>query len=273
MSRDDPNAWALAQPSYGVATTEREIRSKRQKANTFAQVAIFDADYLGWGDYPPDEVEGAELIPAEVWRNMANDTPDLSGARTLAVDRSPDRKTWAIAAAQRTTDGRIHLEVGYFDAASSSEVVAYLVSLVIDWDPRALVIDSRSAAAPLQPYLADAGVEAEMANSSDFAMASGGFLDDALSGRLSHCGQRILDDAVASATKRDLAGGIAWDRARDGSIAPLVAATLSHWGLLQLPPPVRMPVGPAFTESSPHSDEDGSPMQDDGFIDLDRVAF
>jgi hypothetical protein len=51
-------------------------------------------------------------------------------------------------------------------------------------------------------------------------------------GRLSHCGQRILDDAVASATKRDLAGGVDWDRARDGS--PLVAATLAHWGLLQL---------------------------------------
>jgi hypothetical protein len=72
-----------------------------------------------------------------------------------------------------------------------------------------------------------------MTNTNEFAMACGGFLDDALSGRLSHCSQRILDDAVASATKRDLAGGIAWDRARDGSIAPLVAATLAHFGLLQ----------------------------------------
>jgi hypothetical protein len=74
---------------------------------------------------------------------MTNEYPDLTGARTLAVDRSPDRKTWAIAAAQRTTDGRIHIEVGYFDEASSSEVVERLIDIVTDWDPIALMIDSR----------------------------------------------------------------------------------------------------------------------------------
>ncbi|WP_317474342.1 hypothetical protein, partial [Cronobacter sakazakii] len=46
MARTDPETWVAAQPSYGVATNEREIRSKLQKAKTLEQRAIFDADYL-----------------------------------------------------------------------------------------------------------------------------------------------------------------------------------------------------------------------------------
>lgn len=64
-------------------------------------------------------------------------------------------------------------------------------------------------------------------------MGCGGFLDDALAGELSHTGQQVLNDAVASATKRDLpGGGFAWDRQPGGSIAQLMAATLAHWSLL-----------------------------------------
>jgi hypothetical protein len=61
-----------------------------------------------------------------------------------------------------------------------------------------------------------------------------GFLDDALAGQLSHSGQQVLNDAVASAVKRDPpGGGFAWDKTPGASIAQLVAATLSHWALLE----------------------------------------
>jgi hypothetical protein len=144
------------------------------------------------------------------------------------------------------------------DEVSSSAVVERLTDLVVSWDPIALVIDQRSAAASLGSYLADAGVEAEMTNSSQFALACSGFLDDALAGRLSHCAQRILDDAVLSATKRAMPGDrFARARAKDGSIAPLVSATLAHWSLLVYGGTVkRMPAPPVLGSESLRSRED-----------------
>ncbi len=234
MSRDDPEAWRLANPSYGVIQKARDLERIRNKATSLPALALFDADYLGWGDYPVEASEIAPLITADAWNAMTNEAPDLTGPRALALDRSPDRQTWALAAAQRTTDGRIHLEVGKSEAATNSEITAYIVNVITDWNPVALVIDQKSAAAVLRPHLAEAGIEAQMTNAAQIAGACGGWLDDALAGHLSHTGQQILADAIASVTKRDLpGGGFAWDRAKDGSIAPLVAATLAHWALLE----------------------------------------
>ncbi|MGC7272866.1 terminase, partial [Mycobacteroides abscessus subsp. abscessus] len=81
MPRNEPDTWEAAQPSYGVATNEREIRSKLQKAKTLEQRAIFDADYLGWGDYPPDEEEISSPIPEAIWGDMANPDAKLIGSR------------------------------------------------------------------------------------------------------------------------------------------------------------------------------------------------
>ncbi|MFH5209261.1 hypothetical protein ACHIPZ_13805 [Antrihabitans sp. NCIMB 15449] len=72
-----------------------------------------------------------------------------------------------------------------------------------------------------------------MTNAPQMVAACVGFLDDAIDGVLSHTNQPALTDAVADAAKRTLPGGDwAWDRAADGVISPLVAATLARWGLL-----------------------------------------
>lgn len=234
MSRDEPETHRLANPSYGVIQKARDLERIRQKATSLPALALFDADYLGWGDYPVEASEIAPIISADAWSELTDDAPDLTGACALALDRSPDRQTWALAAAQRTTGGQIHLEVGKFETATNSEMTAYIASVVADWNPSVLVIDQKSAAAVLRPHLAEAGIAVEMTNAPQMAAACGGLLDDALARHLSHAGQQILADAVASVTKRDMpGGGFAWDRAKDGSIAPLVACTLAHWGLLE----------------------------------------
>jgi phage terminase large subunit-like protein len=69
-SRDNPKVYRLAQPSYGVVGNDREMASTRQKAKTFAELAIFDADYLGRGSYPPPESEHNSSIPAQMWTDM-----------------------------------------------------------------------------------------------------------------------------------------------------------------------------------------------------------
>jgi hypothetical protein len=234
MSRSDPAAWVMAQPSYGVATNEREIRSKLQKAKTVEQRAIFDADYLGWGDYPPDESEVGSPIPETVWSDMRNPAVVLTGSRTMAVHRSRNRHLWSIVAAQWSSDGRAHIEVGPPRSGHHTEIAEYLITKVADWNPSALVIDRKNSAAVLEPLLIEAGIEPVMMGTPEIAHASGGFLDAALAGKLSHSGQEIFNDAIVSASMRELPGGdFAWAEDDNGVAGPLVGASQAHWALLK----------------------------------------
>jgi hypothetical protein len=222
--------------------SKRDIARLCAKAKTPAAQALFDADCIGIGQWPPDESELGSLISAEVWAQMTNPAPELVGPVAIAVDRSPDRKQWAIAAAQRTTDGRIHLEIGPYDADSwsNTDLVEKLVHIVTEWDPIALAIDQRSAGAVLKPHLIGAEIEPHITNASELALACGGFLDDALAGRLSHSDQETLNEAVVAAVKRDMqGGGFAWAKTPGSSIANLTAATLAHWSLLTFGPAAR----------------------------------
>jgi hypothetical protein len=267
MARDDPETWRVASPSYGVIQKERDVRRMLAKATTPAARALFDADVLGWGEWPPDESELGAVISAQVWATMTNPAPELVGPIALAVDRSPDRQVWAIAAAQRTTDGRIHIEIGPYDPASNADLVDKLVHIVTEWDPIALAIDQRSAAAVLTPYLIEAEIEPHVTNASELAQSCGGFLDDAMAGRLSHSDQEILNDAVVAAVKRDLpGGGFAWAKTAGSSIAQLMAATLAHWSLLTFGTAARPKPPPPLSDTRPG-------RYDDCFLDLDRVPF
>ena len=148
MPLDDPATWAYANPSYGLLAKQRDIARLYAKAKTPDALALFKADILGLGDWPPDESEVGSVIAPEVWQTMAATAPTLVGPIAVAVDRSQDRKTWAICAAQRTTEGKIHLECAPSQHLSSTvDVVDKLVDIVCAWDPVSITIDSRSAAA------------------------------------------------------------------------------------------------------------------------------
>ncbi len=269
--RDDPETWRLASPSFGIIQKERDVRRMLAKASTPAAKALFDADVLGWGDWPPDESELGSVISAEVWATMANPAPELVGPIAIAVDRSPDRKTWAIAAAQRTADGRIHLEVGpYEDWSNTMDVVEKIQDLVIAWNPDVICIDQRSAAAPIRPLLEAAEISPHMSNTPELALACGGFLDDAMSGRLSHSDQTALNEAVIAAVKRDLpnGGGFAWTKTSSSSIAQLCAATLARWSLITLTSTARPTQTPLPLSTGSSSSVDEKP-----FLDLTRIPF
>jgi len=81
IARDDPETWRLASPSYGVIQKERDVRRMLAKSTTPSARALFDADVLGWGSWPPDESELAAVIPLDVWDAMAmgDEDPQLVG--------------------------------------------------------------------------------------------------------------------------------------------------------------------------------------------------
>ena len=155
------------------------------------------------------------------------------------MDRSPVSGVYAVAGAVRTRCGGIHVEIGYSQKASPTEVVQKLLDIVTDANPAALLIDSRSAATVLVPYLAECGIEATVLNTSESAIAAEAFVSavDAGAGQLTHSGQEILTDSVVSGIKKPLNGGrFTFDCAPGGIITQLIAASMAHYGaLLQTP--------------------------------------
>ncbi|MGR6579277.1 hypothetical protein ACT89R_01730 [Rhodococcus qingshengii] len=232
---DDRSEWAKSNPSIGYLITERTIAARRRSMRS--NVSKFLCEYMSVGIWPKPEEGIKAVIDKDQWSSMENLAPDLIGPIAVAVDRSRDGRRWAIAVAQRTTDDRIHLEVGYFRAAPNSDVVAYLVNLIAHWDPCALVIDTKSPAKVLQPLLIAAGIEPIMGTAPNMVAACQGFFDDATDSILSHTNQPAINEALESAAQRFLPGGDwAWTQVGDAVISPLVAATLARWALITFGP-------------------------------------
>lgn len=234
--REDPDTWRLANPSYGVIQSEAKVRKLLTELSPIA----FEVEVLGWGRWPI--VGGLERPLAAKWPDLVNPAPALvrhhPGA--VSVDRCPLTKTWAIGGAQFTDTGNIHVEVGYSRTASHTDVVEYLIDIITEADPAVLVIESRSGAAILKPYLIQAGVEPYLTNTTELAVACDGFLEGADTAQVTHTGQQILADAVDCTIKRDLPGDrFAWDAVPGGSITQTMAVTLAHWGLLTFAKPPR----------------------------------
>lgn len=247
MDRSDPEAWRLGSPSFGVIQKERDVRRELAKSRTDSARAIFDADFLGIGDYPVDEAEREPIIPIEeVWRPLTDVAPELSGQRVLAVSRTQDLQTWFVGVGSRTATGRVQIELGWARKAHIGQVAAYVMLLVERWDPAAIVIEGHDPAKPLAPYLRKLGVDVHLTSAPQFVMACGGFIDSAFSGDISHSGQPILEAAIEDAVMRTLPqGDRVWDT-HEGSPAPLVCVTLAHWAVLEYAEedgPTAAPVG------------------------------
>lgn len=233
MDRESEDTWRYANPSYGVIQTAKKIRKLMRGFSTAKGRKSFDVDMLGRGDWPVDEeaVEIEHIIDLDEWDGLLDPAPVFEGPVCLAVDMSPDRKLVAIAAAQRTSAGKVHLEVGYFSAPGTG-LVPMLVRLVDRAGACALVIDRQSPAKSLLVPLEQAGIEAEATTAGQYAEACGGWYDDVEAAGISHNGDPLIHDAIESAGWRDLAGSRVFDRRGMHSIAPLVAITEAHYGLM-----------------------------------------
>lgn len=255
MARDDPQAWRLAQPSHGATVRAREVSRELRRARTATLIAMFNADYLGWGSWPPDPDEAKCPIPLDVWDKLVA-IPELVGDVCLAVERTLDLRWWCIAAGQRTRDGRVHVEVGYWRAVNIGQAAAAVLELVELWDPVAIAVDSHSRAHPIAPYLHNQGIECVVTSTPKLALYTQGFVDSVMSGDVCHVGQKLLRDGLEGGAMRELPrGDVVWDEAESGAaLAPVKAVTLAHGAVLEF-----------AAESRPAA----SPSTGTGAIDLD----
>jgi hypothetical protein len=255
---DDRKQWSKANASFPHRTPVSAMLRLRKK--------LTDESWMREGLGIWDSM--LRMFTAASWSQRCDENPDLCDPhpRIIAVDRSPTSKEWAIGGAQRVVSGDAHVEIGWAGQASPTAVAEKLVDIVREADPFAVVIDQRSPAAVLKPYLIEAGIEPVLTNGMQLALYCEGFYEAFLAHQISHSGQQILTDSVVTAVKRDIPGGrYAWGGT---NINKVVAVSLAHGALLEFcKPPQRAPDPIA---DSPERSENSSFERE---IDVMNVPF
>ena len=243
MPRDSEETWRYANPSYGVIQTDEKILDIMKNLSTPAGRKGFDVEALGRGDWPAtdDKAETWQIVAEDHWSGLLDYAPDLIGTTGIGVARVGSQ--WAIAAARRTVDERIHVEVGYLPIAPNPEIVALLARVDDAIEPCAIATDSRSPAAVIEPLMKTAGIELIKSTTNQAALMCAGFVDDVEDGLICHTGQPSLRHALEHAMKRELPRKD-WviDSNGDPGVASLQAVVLARWALLTFESRV---VGPA----------------------------
>lgn len=234
-ARLDQELWRLASPSHGVISKDRDIDAVRKALCVNADgVALWEADYLGWGEWPVNEEGREPVIPIEeVWVPLTNKHPELTGQRTLSIARSQDGARWYFTCGQRTMAGRIALECGYAGKVHLGQAAAALLTVVEKLDPAAVVIEGHDPGVDIVPAMARLGIEIHKTSLPEFSVACAGFIDAAFAGDLEHGDQPILRECLESAAMRELPRGDRVIDTREGAVAPLVGYALAHWATLQ----------------------------------------
>lgn len=230
-----PDTWAYANPALGSRISVEDTVEEYKSFLAAKGMRGFGIMRLGIGDWPQMGEEFTE-IPADRWQALRNPGPEFAGPPVLVLYRAPNGGPWSITGGQRTTDGRLHVEVGYAGEDIPDVVVDKFIEAVTAWGPAAVIV-GRGGAAEVTPKLEAAGFEVHIPNQTEEAQACGGFLNDTFASDtpvLSHSDQHGLNRAVSQAVKRELPSkAFVWDVSDETFYPQLMGATLAHWGLLK----------------------------------------
>jgi hypothetical protein len=219
-----PETWAQANPALGLRGLSVQKIADEHAA---MDPGSFARERLGiWTDSSTSSV-----IPADVWRDLADSDSRRQGAVVFSVDAEVDRSAASIAVAGVNQHGKTHVEL--IDKRPGVAWAAErLVELYERHQPRAIVLDALGPAGSLVPELQRARIEPFVTSADHMKRACGGFYDAVMDGTLAHTGlEPRLDAAVAVGAKRPLGDAWAWrKRGAHGDLSPLVAVTLAHYG-------------------------------------------
>jgi hypothetical protein len=226
-SRD---AWATANPAYGIRISDEYIHDERASMTARG----FAVERLGVGDWPALD-GGDTAINVPRWLSLIDANSSTVGSVAFAFDVSPKREHASISVAGRRSDGLSHVEV-IEHRRGTKWLVDSLVALDKKHGPLAIVCDGASPAASLIPEIEKHGIDVTKATAKDHANACGALFDAVENSTVHHLGQAELTVAIRNAGKRDLGDSWAWSRKASGvDISPLVSCTLALWGFATAP--------------------------------------
>lgn len=222
---DDPDVWHRAIPT--LAETHGVTLAAVTDYHATMQPDLFDREMLN--RWPLDAADYALDITRF---NSLVDLDAIHGDQlSIGVDIHPSRDCSSIAIAS-ITNGRYFVEI-VDHRAGVGWVAPRLAELSQRWKA-AITLDVGAAAGSLLPHLQ--GLQTLELGARDYAGACATFYDALVDGNLSHLGDPLLTDAVASASRRRLGERWAWKRTGDIPISPLVACSLACWGALSKAP-------------------------------------
>ena len=176
-----------------------------------------------------------QAVDLDQWATLA----DLDAQPTpvaLAFDVSADRANSALATAGRTAEGVTVVEVVAYRRGA-----AWLEEEIRQWrraHPFGVIVADSLAAGTLADRLELAGVDVLRTGGAQMGRACADLVDQVAARTIAHRAQAVLDDTLASASRRILGDGWAWSRrGSDVDISPLVAATLAAWAARTHPTP------------------------------------
>jgi hypothetical protein len=229
---DDLMELAGANPAFGRRITAEYIEAERRELDR----RTFAVERCGVWDPPPLDGSSHQVIPIQLWDALADD-PAAEGARMVdpvcfAFDVTPDRSKSAIVAAGSRADGFTQLEV-VDHRPGTAWVAARLADLTSRHEVVKVLCGGSSPAEALVKDCWDAGVQVEVVETGDHAIACSKFAALVDERELRHLGGEDLRSAVKGAGKRPLGDAWLWSRKNSTvNIAPLVAATLASWSFV-----------------------------------------
>jgi hypothetical protein len=149
----------------------------------------------------------------------------------FGAEISESRQRCAVGKAYRGDDGRVTVEVVFYDSPAGAP--AFIAGRFAEDDPVAVALDPKSQSATLLRPLAELGVLVTRLSAEDVAVAHGEFTDLVAANGLRHLNQEELTAAVRGAQQRALAGAQAWERRVQVDQCPLNACTFAAWALLR----------------------------------------
>jgi hypothetical protein len=237
----DPATWWRRHPGLGYLTTEEFLHSAYQAA-ALTNLDEFTRPFLGWWPVAkaPDPV-----VPKLTWNEqgvaLAADARPW-GRPMWCVDVAPDRDWSAVGFAATLPDDAFLLDGqparAWLDVVAHEPgthwVVRHLVKLRTEFGGDDVVLDGTGAAGALAADLEAEGFTVHRLSLRDKVDACGAFYDDALSRRLRHRADPVLNSALMTAVKHYT--GDAWTFWRGRSLAditPLYAVVLARYQLVR----------------------------------------
>lgn len=230
----DPEAYAMANPSMGHGlVTERALRS----AALTDPEDLFRVECLC--QWPVGRVGGP--FPAGVWEAGVDVGSAITDGAELffGIDQAANRDVTSVAVCGLREDGALHCEV-IARRTGFSWCLPFIAGLVPEGGTVRLAMQGRGCpvASHIDELAAVEGVSVELCQGRDLGAFCARFYDAVMSASpdtaadavpVYHRPQPFLDDAVASAQRKELGdGAFCWDRRRSPvDVSPLVACTMA----------------------------------------------
>lgn len=197
-----------------------------------------------YGNQWPDEFDDLEwIVPKASWSACQDENSTRVALPSYSVAVDPDRVNGALAFAARRADGLPMVGVTE-TGPGASWLPAAVGAAVRRTGAVSVVIDSAGGESNLK-----ADIEGELKElrepvpvramtTSDVCNSWSSFEDTVTTEQLRHLGQKVLTDALRSATLRPIGKRHALDHFKStGDITALVACEHALWGLTTTPPP------------------------------------